>query len=171
MNKLLRLDTQLTNRLVQYRLLLEHPFIHYSLKTGNQTGFLFVLLYFYFLYHATLLQLIALVALIVAITAVLMLIKPAVKRQRPFPEYAPSTHYFDNFSFPSGHATRVGAILAFASFFFPLSIWLLLLSFWGFTIALSRVVRGAHYVSDVLGGIFIGYCVAIPILMILQFYL
>lgn len=57
-------------------------------------------------------------------------------------------------SFPSGHANTIAALMT--------ALWVLAPRFWplylpiGVTVALSRVVIGAHYLSDVAAGAFLG---------------
>ena len=60
----------------------------------------------------------------------------------------------DEFSFPSGHTmTAFGIAVALALFFPALSAALL---FFAFSIAVSRVVLGMHFVSDVIAGMLLG---------------
>ena len=62
-------------------------------------------------------------------------------------------------SFPSGHAAMGWMLLALLILFANKKPWLkysafILIILWGVTLALSRVIIGAHYVSDVLFGSF-----------------
>ena len=60
----------------------------------------------------------------------------------------------DEFSFPSGHTmTAFGITVALALFYPALSAALL---FFAFSIAISRVVLGMHFVSDVIVGMLLG---------------
>ena len=60
----------------------------------------------------------------------------------------------DQFSFPSGHAMSAFAIAVPLSFFYPeLQAGLLILSL---SIAVSRVILGMHFVSDVVVGSLLG---------------
>jgi len=64
----------------------------------------------------------------------------------------------DHFSFPSGHTITAFAIALTVSAFYPsLSIGML---FCAFSIALSRIVLGMHFLSDVLAGAVIGCALA-----------
>jgi len=60
----------------------------------------------------------------------------------------------DQFSFPSGHTITAFAVAV------PLSLWYpnltVGLGFCGISIALSRILLGMHYLSDVLAGALIG---------------
>jgi undecaprenyl-diphosphatase len=57
-------------------------------------------------------------------------------------------------SFPSGHTTSVVAAAAALSFFLPRRTWLFFAL--ALPVAASRLIIGAHYPSDVLGGVFLG---------------
>ncbi|MEZ5840611.1 MAG: phosphatase PAP2 family protein [Hyphomicrobiales bacterium] len=61
-------------------------------------------------------------------------------------------------SFPSGHATTVGAAAVALSFFFPR--WRLPIFFAAILVALSRVMVGAHFPSDVIAGFTLGAAAA-----------
>eukprot|EP00112_Aurelia_sp_Birch-Aquarium-sp1_P003816 Seg1430.8 transcript_id=Seg1430.8/GoldUCD/mRNA.D3Y31 product="Phospholipid phosphatase 6" protein_id=Seg1430.8/GoldUCD/D3Y31 len=62
----------------------------------------------------------------------------------------------DNYSFPSGHATRA-MLLAILFMQFDLQQkFVFLIQIWASILALSRVVLGRHHVFDVVAGIIIG---------------
>ncbi|BCP53398.1 hypothetical protein K32_20150 [Kaistia sp. 32K] len=90
------------------------------------------------------------------------IVKQFIGRGRPmtFDEYGAFTlhplefaHRFQ--SFPSGHATTAGALIAISFLVFPR--WRIGLLILGLLIAGSRVVVGAHYPSDILAGLIFGY--------------
>lgn len=94
--------------------------------------------------------------------ALCALVKVLVRRQRPHYNEGSifATVNFDEFSFPSGHSTR-GALAwmffcAFEPFGTPFYVkFLLILA--PVTLALSRVLMGRHYLSDVVCGVFLGW--------------
>lgn len=83
--------------------------------------------------------------------------KAVIHRPRPC-EADPRIHLtvppLDRFSFPSGHTLHAVSFTIIACSFFPALTWAL----WPFTImvALSRLVLGLHYLSDVLVGASLG---------------
>ncbi len=89
------------------------------------------------------------------------LLKQIVGRGRPvvFAEFGPfSFHAFSfnyaNESFPSGHATTLGALAAALVLIVPRR-WIVIVLF-ALVAAATRVVVGAHYPSDVVAGMAVG---------------
>lgn len=89
------------------------------------------------------------------------LIRPLVGRLRPKLLLEANLYGFDPFrigyeynSLPSGHATTVFALAAALTFFFPR--WRLPLLSFAVVVCLSRIIVGAHYLSDVLAGAYVG---------------
>ncbi|MEO7433725.1 MAG: phosphatase PAP2 family protein [Dokdonella sp.] len=88
-------------------------------------------------------------------------LKRWTRRARPFRAHAEITAYLlplDEFSFPSGHTLHAVSFSMIAIAWFP---WLaaVLLPF-TLLVAISRVVLGLHYPSDVLAATFIGIVLA-----------
>jgi undecaprenyl-diphosphatase len=89
------------------------------------------------------------------------LLKRRFVRERPFITHASIVRGavpLDRFSFPSGHTLHAVSFTLIASMAFPLLA--LLLVPLALLIALSRVVLGLHYPSDVLAGALLGAGVA-----------
>lgn len=64
---------------------------------------------------------------------------------------------FDRYfsSFPSGHAASIGSLMGFLACTYPKkAFWIILI---GLSLSFVRVFIGAHYMSDVLIGDFIGF--------------
>lgn len=107
------------------------------------------------------------VSLIMAITGLsctmlYKLIKLSARRLRPCEAYQAlliTELPLDRFSFPSGHTLHAVAFTLVVCWYFPAWAWML----WPFTglIAVSRLVLGLHYPSDVLAGAAIGAAVAL----------
>lgn len=90
-----------------------------------------------------------------------LLLKHGIARERPFmscPEIRACARALDQFSFPSGHTLHAVAFSMVIANTYPVLAPLL----WTFTalVALSRVVLGLHYPSDVLAGAGIGALIA-----------
>lgn len=94
-------------------------------------------------------------------TLVYTWLKGATERPRPYQVCSSIcclTAPRDRFSFPSGHTLHAVVFSFVASAYHPGLGWLV----WPFTalVALSRLVLGLHYVSDVLVGALLGAAVA-----------
>ena len=84
-------------------------------------------------------------------------LKRWTRRPRPFRAHADITAYIaplDEFSFPSGHTLHAVSFSVVALAYFPMLAPLLLP--FATLVALSRVVLGLHYPSDVLAATLIG---------------
>jgi len=89
------------------------------------------------------------------------LLKSRMSRPRPYQAIAgirAGIDPLDAFSFPSGHTLHAVAFTIIAVVYFPLLAWALV----PFTllVAVSRIVLGLHYPSDVLAGAAIGAGIA-----------
>ncbi len=89
------------------------------------------------------------------------LIKPLVGRLRPKLLFEADLYGIDPFrigyeynSFPSGHATTVFALATALAIVSPR--WRLLLFGFAAVVGLSRIIVGAHYLSDVMAGAYVG---------------
>lgn len=81
-------------------------------------------------------------------------IKGVVKRRRPGGGRFLYGRGADVHSFPSGHGSRAGVILTWATALHPrFGRWAPLLVIW---IGWSRVATGVHYVGDVVAGLLLG---------------
>lgn len=84
-------------------------------------------------------------------------LKHCIRRPRPCTQW---THAWarirarDEFSFPSGHSLTAFAVVTPLLWFYPDLRTLLL--FCAFSVALSRLMLGLHFLSDVLAGSFLG---------------
>ena len=81
----------------------------------------------------------------------LFVIKYTVQRVRPLPEV------FSGYSFPSGHSTII--VVFFLSLLFIINkkeILSMLATFAIIAVPVSRVVLGAHFLSDVVAGLLLG---------------
>jgi len=101
------------------------------------------------------------IAVGIACTTTYRLIKRGTGRPRPYqvvPAIAPGAAPLDAYSFPSGHTLHAVAFtLVAASHYPPLAG--VLAAFAALT-AISRVVLGLHYPSDVVAGALIGCAIA-----------
>ena len=88
-------------------------------------------------------------------------LKQYTRRPRPFARHRSITAYvapLDEFSFPSGHTLHAITFTLVATHYYPSLGWVL----WPFAglVAMSRVVLGLHYPSDVLAATAIGVALA-----------
>ncbi|XP_072287139.1 inactive phospholipid phosphatase 7 [Pyxicephalus adspersus] len=82
------------------------------------------------------------------------------KRRAPF-EVSPGILDYlvlDVYAFPASHASRATMVSKFFLTHLVLAIPLrVLLVLWAFSVGLSRIMIGRHHISDVMGGLVIGY--------------
>ena len=87
---------------------------------------------------------------------VIIALKFLIKRRRPEGEWGGIYRNTDPHSFPSGHATRVFFLASMTWGIAP--IWFaILLTVWAPFVAVSRVMTGVHYLSDIMAGVLIGW--------------
>jgi len=90
------------------------------------------------------------------------LIKFLTERPRPFVKSVKivlGTAPLDQYSFPSGHTLHAVSFTLIAIHYLPWLAWLL--APFAFLVAMSRVVLGLHYPTDVLAGAAIGLGLAV----------
>jgi undecaprenyl-diphosphatase len=97
----------------------------------------------------------------IACTTIYKWLKVKTSRSRPFQvnsDIVCQTTPLDKFSFPSGHTLHAVAFSIVTTSYYPALCWLVV----PFTllVALSRLVLGLHYLSDVLAGALIGAAIA-----------
>ena len=101
------------------------------------------------------------------------IIKPIVGRFRPdyvtpgvFPFAPLSFGGYAHYSFPSGHATTMAAVAAMAAFVPTVATGPIVLA--AALVAISRVIIGVHFPSDVVGGLLVGLTVGLAILRLMK---
>jgi len=90
------------------------------------------------------------------------LLKHRFSRERPFVTHQAirlGTDPLDRHSFPSGHTLHAIGFSIIAVFYFPALEWLVIP--FASLVALSRIVLGLHYPSDVMMGATIGAAIAL----------
>ncbi len=97
-------------------------------------------------------------------------LKRLIRRKRPEGLWGGIYRRTDPHSFPSGHAARAFMIAVIATGLGP--GWMcVLLWIWAPLVALSRVAMGVHYVSDIIGGFFLGVLSGLLILQLVPMIL
>ncbi len=95
---------------------------------------------------------------VVVITAVIVFTTKAIfRRQRP--QKQTISIGADKYAFPSGHAARAGAVAITLATFWP--TWLPLLLLWSLLVSFARILLSRHFLTDVCGGLMLGYLVAL----------
>lgn len=112
--------------------------------------------------NAAVMPVLHMIAVGLVCTTVYKWLKARTSRPRPYQLHSSIQHFLaplDRFSFPSGHTLHAVAFSLVAAGYYPglcapLAVFSLL-------IAMSRVVLGLHYPSDVLAGAAIGGAIAL----------
>jgi undecaprenyl-diphosphatase len=89
----------------------------------------------------------------VANLVVYKLIKKLTCRERPCTtseDIIPGARLLDHYSFPSGHTLHAVAFTIIVCSFYPILGWLLIP--FAILVAMSRIILGLHYPTDVLAG-------------------
>ncbi len=90
------------------------------------------------------------------------ILKNSLKRRRPpdvIPSFQSAITASDKFSFPSGHSAAAFLLANLTALFYGIIAWPLYV--WASFVALSRVVLGVHFPSDILAGIGLGSVIAV----------
>jgi len=93
--------------------------------------------------------------------AIYKFLKARLVRERPFHSHRgirALVSPLDRYSFPSGHTLHASTFTVMLAHDFPEVLWLV--APFAASVALSRVVLGLHYPSDVLAGAIIGWLLA-----------
>ena len=97
------------------------------------------------------------------------LMKTSTRRKRPYhytDHIMQGVRALDQFSFPSGHTLHAVGFSVALIHFFP--EWAALVVPFATLVALSRLILGLHYPSDVLIGASIGYSVALLFIQLMS---
>ncbi|NGX15743.1 phosphatase PAP2 family protein [Wenzhouxiangella sp. XN24] len=101
-------------------------------------------------------------------TAVYRLLKDRLARERPYnlhPRIRAGARALDRYSFPSGHTLHAVSFTLIVVTALPAMAWLLVPL--AVLIAMSRVILGLHYPSDVIAGALLGALLARLVLAVL----
>lgn len=88
-------------------------------------------------------------------------LKKSTLRPRPFTvhkEIAQGVAILDQYSFPSGHTLHAVTFAIVSAVYFPSLSWLV--GSFAALVALSRLVLGVHYPTDVIAGVILGALIA-----------
>jgi undecaprenyl-diphosphatase len=94
-------------------------------------------------------------------------LKPRVCRLRPFvtcPGVRARTGVLDTYSFPSGHTLHAVSFATVIAYHYPLAAFIVVP--YALIVAISRMVLGLHYPSDVVVGAALGVATAALVLLV-----
>ncbi|KAH8257672.1 hypothetical protein KR038_001563, partial [Drosophila bunnanda] len=95
---------------------------------------------------------------------VVAVLKALVRRRRPVASKDMMTIGPDKFSFPSGHASRAFFVLLFFVKLYPLHfVFLMPVTAWAVSVAISRLILQRHYILDICAGAVIGILEAVVV--------
>jgi undecaprenyl-diphosphatase len=135
-------------------------FLRFYTRMGDGYAWVLVIIYIYFFYGKEFLFLAAkhVIPAILVSLALYWLIKLSVRRKRPFElleKVNAAVPPLDKYSFPSGH-TMNNLTVGFTVFADAPDIgWIMI--FMPITWGLLRVYYGVHWLSDIIGGIVLGF--------------
>lgn len=103
--------------------------------------------------------------LTVLVTAVLSFsLKQLFRRQRPASSAPDLYAAFDRYSFPSGHAVRVGTLTVVLGATLPVS-GTVALALWSLVVCVSRIALRVHFTRDVGFGLLLGWIIGALLLI------
>jgi membrane-associated phospholipid phosphatase len=107
---------------------------------------------------------------IVAQALFVFALKKRIRRPRPSGDWGGIYRQYDPHSFPSGHATRAMMLIVLAVGLGPAWFaWLVII--WAPIMAISRVMTGVHYLSDIFGGMALGLILGLITLAIYPWWI
>jgi undecaprenyl-diphosphatase len=106
---------------------------------------------------------VALHMVVTAVTGVMLYrwLKQHTLRPRPYSRHetiCKGAAPLDQYSFPSGHTLHAALFVVMFTHYYPESFWIV--APFGLLVALSRVVLGLHYPTDVIAGAALGMSIA-----------
>jgi len=130
-------------------------FFQLATHTGTSVSWSIGLFIAYFIFPQQRLEIISIFIFMIIMLIPVFIIKQTVRRPRPeYKDLRLGSVLLDEWSFPSGHATRATYIMLLLPIITPtLTIFWIA---WGFCMIISRLILGVHYISDIIAGILTG---------------